>query len=250
MSTDSVLVPASPIPTGLSQVERVIDTYIAPSKTFADILRSATCWFPILLLILSTVASGLIIDRQVGFERVYENQMQLSPRQAERMDQIPPEQKPAIVARTILSYKIFTYGAAGIVLIVLALYSLVLWASFNFGLGSQTSFAQVFAVSIYAALPYLVQVLLIAMSLTFGDNAESFDLKNPVGTNLAYYLPDAAPVLKGLLQSLDLVKLWSVVLQVIGMAIIAKKTITQSAAIVGIFWVIGVVFTVVGAIFS
>jgi len=250
MSTDSVLVPAPPLPTGLSQVERVVDTFIAPSKTFADILRSATCWLPILLLILSTVASGYIIDRQVGFERVYENQLQLSPKQAERMDQIPPEQKPTIVARTIMSYKIFTYGAAGTVLIILALYSLILWASFNFGLGSQTSFAQVFAVSMYAALPYLVQVLLIAITLSFGDNAEGFDLKNPVGTNLAYYLPDAAPVLKGLLQSLDLIKLWSVVLQVIGMATIAKKSLTQSAVIVGIFWVIGVVLTVVGAIFS
>jgi len=250
MSTDSVMVPAPPIPAGLSEVERVVDVFLAPSKTFADILRRATCWLPILLLILSTVASGLVIDRQVGFERVYENQLQLSPKMAERMEQIPPEQKATAVARTILSYKIFTYGAAGTVLIILALYSLVLWASFNFGLGAQTSFAQVFAVSVYAALPYLVQVLLIAITLTFGDNAENFDLRNPVGTNLAYYLPDVAPVLKGLFMSLDLIKLWSVVLQVIGMAIIAKKTLTQSAVIVGIFWGIGVIFTVVGAIFS
>ena len=250
MSTDSVLVAAPPVPAGLSQVERVVDTFIAPSKTFADILRSASCWLPILLLILSTVATGFIVDRQVGFERVYENQMQLSPRQAEQMDQLPPEQKPAIVARTIASYKIFTYAAAVPVLIILAIYSLVLWASFNFGLGAQTSFAQVFAVSMYAALPYLIQALLVAITLSFGDNAESFDLKNPVGTNLAYYLPDAAPVLKGLMQSLDIIKLWSVVLQVLGMAIIAKKSITQSAVIVGIFWLIGVVFTIVGAIFS
>lgn len=250
MSTDSVLIPAPSIPTGLSEVERVVDVFIAPSKTFADILRSASCWLPILLLILSTVATGLIVDRQVGYERVYENQMQLSPKQAERMDQIPPDQKPAIVARTILSYKIFTYGAAGTVLIFLALYSLVLWASFNFGLGAQTTFAQVFAVSMYAALPYLVQAILIAITLSFGDNAEGFDLKNPVGTNLAYYLPDAAPILKGIFQSLDIIKLWSVVLQVIGMAIIAKKTIMQSAVIVGIFWVIGVALTVVSSIFS
>ena len=250
MSTDSVLVPAPPVPAGLSEIERVVDTFIAPSKTFADILRSATCWLPILLLILSTVATGFIVDRQVGYERVYENQLQMSPKQAERMDQLSPEQKPGIVAKTILSYKIFTHAAAVPVLIVLALYSLVLWASFNFGLGSQTSFAQVFAVSMYAALPYLVQGLLVAITLSFGDNAEGFDLKNPVGTNLAYYLPDAAPVLKGLFMSLDIIKLWSVVLQVIGMAIIAKKTITQSAVIVGIFWVLGVVFTIVGAIFS
>jgi hypothetical protein len=247
MSTSPALAPTAP---GLSQVERVVDTFIAPSKTFADILRSASCWVPILLLILATFGSGFIIDRQVGYERVYDNQMRLSPKQAERMDQLPPEQKPAIVARTIASYKYFTYGASAVILIVTALYALVLWASFNFGLGAQTSFGQVFAVTMYASLPYLVQTLLVAITLLFGDNAENFDLKNPVGTNLAYFLPDAAPILKGLLQSLDIVKLWSVVLQVIGMAIISKKTITQSALIVGIFWLVGVAFAVVGALFS
>lgn len=247
MSTSPALAPTAP---GLSQVERVVDAFIAPSKTFADIRRSASCWVPILLLILATLFSGFVIDRQVGFERVYENQMQLSPKQAERMDQIPPEQKASVVARTIASYKYFTYGASVVILIFTALYALMLWASFNFGLGAQTTYGQVFAVTMYASLPYLVQTLLIAITLFFGDNAESFDLKNPVATNLAYFLPDAAPILKGLLQSLDIVKLWSVALQVIGMAIIAKKSITQSAIIVGIFWVLGVAFTVVGAIFS
>jgi hypothetical protein len=37
---------------------------------------------------------------------------------------------------------------------------------------------------------------------------------------------------------------------VIGMAIIAKKTIAQSALVVGIFWLIGVAMTVAGAAFS
>jgi len=250
MSTDSVLVPAPPAPTGLSQVERVVDTFIAPSKTFTDILRSSSCWLPILLLFLSTFCSAFIVDRQVGFERVYENQMQLSPKQAERMDQLPPEQKPAIVARTIASYKYSTYGAGLIIMIFLLIYALVIWASFNFGLGAQTTFGQVFAVTVYAALPYIVQVILVAITLFAGDNAESYDLKNPVGTNLAYYLPDTGAVLKGIFQSLDLLKMWSVVLQIIGMAIIAKKTLTQSAIIVGIFWVVGVGFAIMGALFS
>jgi hypothetical protein len=86
--------------------------------------------------------------------------------------------------------------------------------------------------------------------LCFGGNAEGYDYKNPVATNLAYFMPDAAPWLKGLLQSFDVVKLWAVVLQVIGMAIVARKTIAQSALIVGIFWLIGVVVTIAGAAFS
>jgi hypothetical protein len=34
------------------------------------------------------------------------------------------------------------------------------------------------------------------------------------------------------------------------MAIVAKRTILQSAIVVGIFWLIGVVMTIVGAVFS
>jgi hypothetical protein len=127
---------------------------------------------------------------------------------------------------------------------------LILWASFNFGLGAKTTFGQVFAVSMYASLPYLLISLLTIVSLCFGGNAEGYDYKNPVATNLAYFLPDAAPWMKGLLESLDIVKLWSVVLTVIGMAVVAKKTIMQSAIVVGIFWLIGVAMTVVGAAFS
>jgi hypothetical protein len=41
-----------------------------------------------------------------------------------------------------------------------------------------------------------------------------------------------------------------VVLQVVGMAIIAKKTIAQTALIVGLLWVVGVVVTIAGAVFS
>ena len=37
--------------TGLSQVERVVDTFVAPSKTFADILRSTSWWLPFLIQI-------------------------------------------------------------------------------------------------------------------------------------------------------------------------------------------------------
>ena len=33
----------------LSQAERVVDTFIAPSKTFTDILRSSSWWLPWLI---------------------------------------------------------------------------------------------------------------------------------------------------------------------------------------------------------
>ena len=235
---------------GLSQVERVVDTFVAPSKTFKDILRSTSWWLPFLLLVLSSVATAFVVDRQVGFDRVYENSLHASPKAEERISGLTPEQKISAMKTGANITKYSTYGGFVFLLIFFALYALVLWASFNFGLGAKTTYGQVFAVTMYAALPYLVITLLTIITLYFGGNAEAYDYKDPVGTNPGYYMADAAPWLKGLLSTLDIVKLWSVVLTALGMAIIAKKTITQSAVIVGILWLVGVAITVAGAAFS
>jgi Yip1 domain len=235
---------------GLSQTERVVNTFIAPSATFNDILRSTSWWLPFVLLLVSSLGTAVVVDRKVGFDQVYENQVHLSQKAQDRLADMSPEQKAQNAKISVAITKYFTYGGFVIIMIFLALYALLLWVSFNFGLGAKTTYSQVFAVSMYAALPYLLTSILIILSLCFGGNAESYDYKNPVGTSLAYFLPDVTPWLKGLLESLDVVKLWSVVLQVIGMAIIAKKTIAQSAIIVGFFWLIGVLATVAGAAFS
>jgi Yip1 domain len=235
---------------GLSEIERVVDTFVAPTATFKDILRNASWWMPFLLLLISSLGTAVVVDRQVGFSQVYQNQVSLSPKAQERMADMSPEQKAQNEKISIAMTKYITYGSFALITIFLALYALVLWASFNFGLGAKTTFAQVFAVTMYAALPYLVLSILTVISLYFGGNAEGYDYKNPTATNLGYFMRDSAPWLKGLLGSFDVVKLWSVVLQVIGMAIIAKKTIAQSALVVGFFWLLGVIVTVAGAAFS
>jgi hypothetical protein len=245
MSTDTALDPTA---SGLSEIERVVDAFVAPSKTFTDILRSAAWWMPFILLLLFGTASTFVVQREVGFDRVYMNSLHSSPNQEDQINNMPADQKAhAIDLGTKLTTYI-SYAAPVIVVIFLAIYSLILWAAFNFGLGAQTTFSQVFAVSFYAALPYLVINILIIATVYFGGNAEAYNYKNPVGTNIAYYLPDASGWLKGLLSSFDIIKLWAVLLQVIGMAIIAKKSIAQSAVIVGIFWLIGVIVGVIGGV--
>ena len=223
---------------GLSQMERVADVFIAPSKTFKDILRSAAWWMPFLLLVILSIAQTIVVDRQVGFDRVSENQIKMSPKSEERMSQLTPEQKASQMSISTKITKISSYGVPVILLIFFALYSLLVWAAFNFGFGAQTTFWQVYAVTWYSAMPYLLRSLLVIITLLAGGDAESFNIQNPIGTNLAYYLPDAAPWLRAMLMQFDLIGLWSTVLMVIGMAIIAKKSMTQSAIVIGGFWVV------------
>jgi hypothetical protein len=237
--------------TGLSQMERVVNVFVAPAKTFRDILRSSSWWLPFLLMLVSSIATAFVVQRQVGFAQAYENQVRMSPNTQERLANLTPEQRVQSDKISVAITKYITYGSFLLITGFMALYALILWASFNFGLGAKTTFAQVFAVSMYASLPYLLIYLLTILSLCLGGNAEGYDYKNPVATNLAYFMSsDTAPWLKGLLESFDIVKLWSVVLTVVGMAIIAKKTIAQSAVVVGIYWLIGVLVSIAGAAFS
>lgn len=203
-----------------------------------------------MLLVVSSVATAFVVDKKVGFDQVFDNQLRMSQKAQDRMADMTPEQKAQAVKVQVMVTKYITYGSFALITIFLAIYALILWAAFNFGLGASTTFGQVFAVTMYASLPYLVISVLTILTLSFGGNAESYDYRNPVATNLAYLMPDAAPWLKGLLESFDVVKLWSVVLTVVGMAIVAKKTIAQSAVMVGMFWLIGVAVTVLGAAFS
>ena len=125
-----------------------------------------------------------------------------------------------------------------------ALAALVLWASFNFGLGARTTYGQIFCLWMYCSLPRLLASLITVIMLCFGGSPESFNLKEPVGTNLAYYLPDASPWLKALLGFGDVIGIWVLVLLVIGGAIVAKKSIGQAAAVVVGWWLLIVLVSV------
>ncbi len=242
---------ASPPPAGLSQIERVVDTFVAPSKTFHDILRDASWWLPFLLMFLGSISVGWSVQKELGFERAYVNSLKSSPGAEDRINSLDPDQKARTLAISAVVAKYVTYGFPILAGIVLAIYSLVLWAAFNFGLGATTTFWQVYAVSWYAFLPFLLRSALTVFTLHFGGNAETYDYNNPVGTNLAYYMPDSGPAIKALLSSFDIIRLWSVGLQVMGMAIIAKKTIAQAAFIVvGIFLILVLVQVGIAAAFS
>jgi hypothetical protein len=229
---------------GLSQVERVVDTFIAPSKTFKDILRSTSWWLPFLLLVLVTLGSSVVVEKQVGWERVSENQVHQSPKTEERLASLTPEQRASQMRLSGKITRYVSYGSFALILLFVAIFALIYWASFNFGLGAKTTFGQMFAVCMYAGLPRLLTGLLTILTLLFGNSADSYDVRNPVGTNLAYFMPDAGPALKAALSFFDVIGLWNLVLLIIGTAIVAKVSTGKAAAVVVGWWVLGLLISV------
>jgi hypothetical protein len=224
---------------GLSQVERVVDAFVAPSKTFSDILRSTSWWLPFLLLVIVTMGSTFAIDQKIGFDRVAEQSITQSASGEEQMASMPADQRAVAMHRIAVSQKYGSYGAAVIILIFVAIIALLNWASLNFGMGAKTTFGQNFAVCMYAGLPKIFIGLLNIVFVYAGVNTENFDLNNPVGTNIGYYLTSMPHWVQTAGSFFDIFGVWSLALTVIGLAIISKKSKGQAAIVAVGWWLIG-----------
>ena len=231
-------------PKPLSEVERIVDAFVAPSKTFTDILRSTSWILPFLLMIAVTLCVDFTIDKKVGFDVVAANQMHQNPKQEEAMNQLPPDQRATRMHMSAVVTKYISYAFPLFVLIITALGSLVLWCCFNFGLGAKTTFGQMFAVWTYASLPRLLSGLLTILTLVFGNNQDTFSLQYAVGTNLGYYFPDVAPWVRAGLSYLDFIGIWNTALLVIGTSIVAKVKLSTAAIVIVGLWLLMLLFSV------
>src|SRR5271168_2859547 len=91
--SDTVASAQAPAPP-LSQVQRIVDIFIAPSKTFNDILRDSSWWLPWLLGVLLTMGFGLAVQQKIGWDKTYANILLQSPQsQQDRLAQLPADQQ-------------------------------------------------------------------------------------------------------------------------------------------------------------
>lgn len=138
-----------------------------------------------------------------------------------------------------VSYKYASYGTPLLTLLFAAIAAAVLLATVNFGFGGEATFGRMFAVWMYAGIPIGIKYLLAAIVLFAGMAPESFNLQNPVGTNIGYYLPpDMSKGVITLATSMDILTIWSVVIMIIGCSIVGKvKRSSATIAVVG-WWVL------------
>jgi hypothetical protein len=217
---------------GLSQVERVVDTFVAPTKTFTDILRSTSWWLPFLLG--AMVSYGLMagIAQKVGWAQLTDNQIQSSPSSQAQLANATPEQGAKIRSMMTASFK-YSFAASPVINILsLLVISLVLWPTINFVFAGKSTFGQVFSVMAYAFLPEAIKALIATAVLYIGTSAENFTADNMLGTSPGYYLSNPG-ALKVFLTSFDIFTIWAMVLMAIGLAIVGK--IKRSSAFIAVF---------------
>ncbi|HTZ90617.1 MAG TPA: YIP1 family protein [Alloacidobacterium sp.] len=236
----------------LNEGQRIIDIFVAPSKTFTDLLRNSAWWGPLLVLIVMSIVFSFAVQTKVGWDRTYDNIVHQSPKAEDRFAQMPADQATRIKSISAKITAGTAYGTPVIVLIVTAISALLVWATVNFGFSGTSKYGQVFAVFMYANLVLNIKYILATIALFAGVAPDSFLIQNPVGTNIGYYLSTDAPRwLISLATHLDIFEIWSLILSAIGVAIVAKvKRGPAAAAVVGWWLLFVLIFAAVAGVQS
>ncbi len=239
MSTVPAPSPAPQAPP-LSEGARIVNVFVAPSKTFIDLRRKASWWAPWLLISIFSLVFIYTVDRQVGYDQVTMNEINKSSKAVEQLDKLPPDQKAKqIEVRTTVT-RIMSYAVPATLLLIYVIMAGILLGTFNLALGASVRFATALAIVIYSSLPGIFGMLLGVVSLVAGGmsgslDKEAFNIQNPVATNPAYFMnPMGNRLAYGMVSMFDVFVIWSIVLMGIGFACNSKvKKGTAIGAIAG-----------------
>jgi Yip1 domain len=246
---DAVAQPEAPVQP-LNEIERVIDTFVAPSKTFTDVRRSASWWLPWLIGVLVTVMLGVVIQQKIGWDKTYQNILKQSPKQMDQLQQLPADQQAQRMRIAANFTKYIFYATPVLALLIGLIAAAVLMATVNFGFGGRAKFGQMMAVWFYATLPWSIQGILGIVTTWFVD-PDSFNLRNFVGTNIGYYLPPDLPkAIIALGTALDIFTIWALILLTIGCTIVGNIRKGQAATVVWGWWILMTILKIVGALFQ
>lgn len=248
MSTATPAVPIEEKP--LSEVERVIDTFVAPTKTFTDLRRSSNWIVPFLLLVVFSAGLVLLVEKKLGMEKVVENGLALQPKAAAKLDQLSPEQRATQMETIIKFNRVISYLFPVLLLIFLVIFAAVLLGTFNFGLGAELKFNQSLAVCVYASLPGIVKAVLAMLVVAMGA-AGNFTFQNPIASNLSGLVDPSSHFLYGLASNVDVFAIWTLLLTGIGYSCLTKVKRGTCLAVIFGWWVIWALGTSgLGAAFS
>lgn len=221
----------------LSQIERVADTFLAPTKTFTDIRRNASWWLPFVLIALSWIVLVYVVDSKVGIETTTQNAMQLSPKGQARMDQLPADQRAQQMAMAVKFNRFIWYGSPIFAIILGVIMAAIMLATFNFGFGQELKFSQCMAMYMYPSLPLILKFLLAILAVVVGGG-EGFMFQNPLASNLTPLVSPSSNVLYGLATALDIFTIWTLILAGIGYACITKLKRGTCLAVVFGWWIV------------
>ena len=236
----------------LSEGARIVNTFVAPSKTFTDLRRSVAWWAPFLLMAIVSTIFVYTAGHKIGFRQIVENQIQTQTKQQARLDLLTPDQREQQIEKVTKFNEWFFYFSPLYTLFVWLIVAMAFFVTFKFVAGANVSFGISLAIVVYAALPLMLRTLLATLSVLGGINTDSFSFQNPVPTNLGYFMnPTDGVFLYGWATAVDAFMIWTLALTAIGFTRVSEVKRGTAFAIVFGWWVVLTLGTTgLGAAFS
>lgn len=245
MSAATPTMPPDAAQPGLSQGARIINTFIAPSKTFADIRRNSSWWVVWLLGAVIGVGFGAIAVQKIDLIRFNREQIEKSKFGAKQFEQLPPEQQEQRLRISATFSKILFFAGPFVFSLIGALIvGAFLMAVFNFGFAAEVSFSRALALTFYSYLPRsTIYVILLGISLLMASDPNTIDFSgNAMPTNPGFFMnPEGSKFLLGLLSGIDIVALWVSYLLGLGFSVASERKLKASTAIITVMVIYGIV---------
>jgi hypothetical protein len=217
----------------LSQGQRIINTFIAPSKTFTDIQKNSSWWVPWLIGSIIGLMFAVVAVQKLDMKRFIQQQIEQSPSAQKRMEQVPEGQREQALSIQATVTKVVFYLAPLFGLVFGLLCALVLWVIFGFGFGGDIGFGRSLAVVFYAFLPRSIYAILLTVSFLASSDPNTIDIaNNPMPLNPAFFMdPTGNKFLYVLAGGFDVINIWIVALMGLGFAkaSVNKKPSTSAA---------------------
>jgi ABC-type multidrug transport system fused ATPase/permease subunit len=241
MSTNTLVEPRLSIPQGgLSELGRVGNLFYSPVRLFEDIRRNRQWWLPFVLTIACSYMLTLSGAYKFGFRQMVVNAVSADPSSASTLnDGLSAQERESAIETTETAFKISALTAPVIILLYNVLYAFALWMGLSLIAGGNAQFSTIFAVLLYADLVQDLRNLLGGILVYFTTDPATFHPQNVLGTNLAYYLDsDVGGWVRALLESLDGITIWYLVLISLGCAVVAKIPRRSAATVVFGMWLL------------
>lgn len=201
----------------MSAFARLGNVIIDPKPAFTDIASRPGWWVPMILLMAASLAFMVAFSQRVGWERFIQQSMEASS----QTQNLTAEQRET-AAR--IGGTFGTVAAVAGVPVSMLVIAGVLVFIFGTMLGTSVNFRQVFGIVAHAWLPSLFATG-AAILVMFLKDPDDFDLKNPSGFNIGFYLPHSTPAwLVSLGGSIDVFSLWIILLLATGLSVASKKS--------------------------
>ena len=245
--------PEQPATPGLSEPQRLVNVFIAPKKTYADLQRNPSWWVPWLVSAVFTLIFSIVAVQKIDMTRFLQEQIDRSPRAQKRLENLTPEQRAQGLAIQATITKFTFYAAPVFTLLGGLIIAAVLMAVYNFILGAEVPFQRAMAIVFYSGIPGILGTILLIISFLASSDPNTIDIsRNPMPTNPAFFMdPQGNQVLYSLASSIDVFRIWWVCLLGLGFSVASSNrkpsvgtSLTTAFVCYGILVLIGIGFKV------